>query len=65
MSYFEDAIFCRFFSLHFFADYSYIKNMESQENSSTGIYKVLILWSMIALQFFLNNRYEKTRNPRT
>lgn len=29
--------------LHFFADYSYIKNMESQENSSTGIYKVLIL----------------------
>lgn len=27
----------------FFADYSYIKNMESQENSSTGIYKVLIL----------------------
>ena len=39
--------------------------MESQENSSTGIYKVLILWSMIALQFFLNNRHEKTRNPRT
>lgn len=40
---FEDTIFCRFFSLHFFADYGYIKNMESQENSSAGIYKVLIL----------------------
>lgn len=43
MSYLRMLFFVDFFSLHFFADYSYIKNMESQENSSTGIYKVLIL----------------------